>query len=166
MSYTIFYWTHIVSYVAWLLALVTSLFLASKVRAEKNDCQKQLFMKWERLATDTGAHLGAIGILISGGAMSSLPGGPQWGWFNVQLYPWLALKQGFFILILVLVVLAIRRSRVFRKALKREREGEGKERANDDIRRRWSSAYRMSLLVYLLVVINTFLGLVKPYLLG
>ncbi|WP_073060812.1 DUF2214 family protein [Fodinibius roseus] len=164
MSYSIFYWVHIVSYIAWLFALAASLFLASKVRAEKNDRRKQLYMKWERLATDTGAHLGAIGILISGAAMASLPVGPRWGWFNVQLYPWLALKQGFFILILVLVVLSMRRSSAFRKALKREREE--KERTNDTIRKRWSSAYRMSLLVYLLVVINTFLGLVKPYLLG
>lgn len=166
MSYTIFYWTHIVSYVAWLSAWATSFFLASKVRAEKNDRQKQLFMKWERLATDTGAHLGAIGILISGGAMVSLPGGPQWGWFTVQLYPWLALKQGIFVLILVLIVLSMRRSSAFRKALKGKLEEGEKERTNDNIRRRWSSAYRMSLLVYLLVLINTFLGLVKPYLLG
>lgn len=165
MSYTTFYWTHIVSYIIWLLALVLSLFWASKVRAEKEVRKKRTFMKWERLTTNIGAHLGAIGILVSGGAMASVPSGPQWGWFSFQLYPWLAVKQVIFLIILVLIVFSISRSRAFKKELKREREKKDKERMSEKMNQRWSAAYRMSLLVYLLVVINTFLGLVKPYLL-
>lgn len=162
MSYQFFYWIHTGSYIAWLFALAASLFLASKVRGQKNIGKKQIFMQWERLATDIGGHLGAIGILVSGSAMASVSGGPQWGWFPFQLYPWLAIKQVIFLIILVMVFFSIKRSSVFRKELK---EGEGKSR-HPVIEKKWSSAYRMSLLVYLLVIVNTFLGFVKPYLLG
>lgn len=128
-------------------------------------------MTWERQAASAGVYVGAVGILISGAAMASLPGGPQWGWFSIQLYPWLALKQLIFLLILLLAVISMRRNRIFWKALRGEDERErkrrkaGSKKTINNIGRKWSSAYRMSLLVYMLVVINTFLGLVKPYLL-
>lgn len=160
MSYQVFYWIHITSYISWLLAFAASIALASKVRGAKQFSAKKKYMRLERLATNIGAHLGALGILISGSVMVSIGGGPQWGWFPFQLYPWLALKQIIFGIILILAVFSIRRSRALKQLLKQD---EKKEEAVSD---KWSAAYRMSLLVYLLVLINTFLGLVKPYLLG
>ncbi|MCW9706691.1 hypothetical protein [Fodinibius salsisoli] len=117
-------------------------------------------MHLERLTTNVGAHLGALGILISGSAMASISSGPQWGWLPFQLYPWLALKQIIFAAILVLVFFSIRRSRIVKRLLKQE------EVEKESTMNQWSAAYRISLLVYLFVLINTFLGLVKPYLLG
>lgn len=157
MSYDIFYWIHIVSYVAWLLAFVGSLFYGYKVRSEEDAVNKRKFMRSERLTTSIGAHIGALGILISGGAMASIPSGPEWGWFSFQLHPWLALKQILFIVILVLVAFSIKRSRAFKKKLSQE-EGV----ANTETSEKWSRAYRMSMIVYILVVVNTILGLTKP----
>lgn len=158
MSYQVFYWIHIVSYISWLLAFVVSLFFGAKVRAEEDAVTKRKFMRSERLATSIGAHIGALGILISGGAMASIPSGPQWGWFSFQLYPWLAIKQIIFIIILVLVVFSIKRSRAFKNRLKQE---EGNV-LSTDTSEKWASAYRMSMMVYALVIVNTILGWTKP----
>ena len=114
-------------------------------------------MRSERFATNIGGHISALVILISGAMMSSW--GPyQWGWFSVQLYPWLELKQILFIVILVLVGFSITRSIRFKKKLKQE------EVADTDTSLLWLSAYRISLAVYILVVINTILGWTKPLL--
>lgn len=156
MSYQVFYWIHIVSYIAWLLAFVGSLFYGTKVRSEDDAVQKRKFMRSERLTTSIGAHIGALGILISGGAMTSIPSGPQWGWMNFQLYPWLAVKQILFFIILVLVVFSIKRSRAFKKRMRQEEDVLSTETSD-----KWNSAYRMSMAVYVLVVINTILGLTK-----
>jgi len=155
MSYQIFYWIHVVSYISWLLAFIASLFYAAKVRGEDDAVQKRKYMRTERMATSIGAHIGALGILISGGAMTSIPSGPQWGWFNFQLYPWLAVKQIIFLVILVLVAFSIKRSVAFKKHMRNE------EVLSTETSEKWASAYRMSLVVYLLVVVNTFLGLTK-----
>ena len=156
MSYQVFYWIHIVSYIAWLLAFVGSLFYGTKVRSEDDAVQKRKFMRSERLTTSIGAHIGALGILISGGAMTSIPSGPQWGWMNFQLYPWLAVKQILFFIILVLVVFSRKRSRAFKKRMRQEEDVLSTETSE-----KWNSAYRMSMAVYVLVVINTILGLFK-----
>ena len=157
MSYEVFYWIHIVSYIAWLLAFVGSLFYGAKVQAEEDAVQKRKFMRAERFTTSIGAHVGALGILISGGALASIPSGPQWGWFSFQLYPWLALKQLIFVVILVLVGFSIKRSVAFKKRMRQEEDVLSSETSD-----KWSKAYRMSLAVYLLVVVNTILGLWKP----
>ncbi len=159
MSYEIFYWIHIVSYISWLAAFVLSMFFAWKVgRAYQTDNEKK-FMRSERLATSIGAHLGALGILISGGAMASIPAGPKWGWFNFGDFAWLGVKQVLFLLILVLVGFSIKRSVAFKKQLRNE-EG---DIPGPEARSRWNGAYRLSLVVYLLVLVNTLLGLAKPF---
>lgn len=159
MVYQVFYWIHVVSYIAWLAAFAGSMIFAYKVGKAYKTPDEKRFMKLERRTTSIGAHLGALGILISGGALASVPGGPQWGWFNFMLYPWLALKQLIFILILVLVVFSIKRSITFKKMLKNE----DSDPLIDATRRAWKRAYNMSLVVYVLVVVNTILGLAKPF---
>lgn len=159
MSYTVFYWIHIVSYITWLLAFVVSAFLGFKVYNEEDAVKKRKFMRSERLATSIGGHLGVLGILISGGAMASIPSGPQWGWFNFQLYPWLALKQILFLILLVLVGISMKRSIAFKKRLQQEDDVPGTDTTD-----KWKSAYWMTMAVYILVVINTVLGLTKPLL--
>ncbi len=153
--YDFAYWLHIVSYLVWLIAFAVSIWYGIKVRVEEDAVIKRKLMRSERLATSIGAHIGALGILISGAVMASW--GPyNWGWFSVQLYPWLALKQILFIVILVLVAFSIKRSVVFKKKLTQE------EVPDNETLKSWWSAYRMSLAVYILVVVNTVLGLMKP----
>lgn len=159
MSYQVFYWIHIVSYIAWLAAFVASMFFAWKVGKAFQTPGEKKFMKLERLSTSIGAHLGALGILISGGAMASIPGGPKWGWFNFEQYAWLSVKQLLFFIILVLVFFSIKRSRAYKKQVKEE----ASEIISDDARGKWNKAYKLSLVVYLLVLINTLLGLQKPF---
>jgi uncharacterized membrane protein len=158
MTYNIFYWLHIISYFSWLAAFAASLFLAFKAgRAFKSPGEKK-FIKWERKVTSIGAHLGAAGILISGWVMSVIPGGPQWGWFNIPLYNWLAIKQLLFIIILILVGFSIAKSISFKKQISHD-EG---DLVSDQARQKWKSAYTISLVIYFLVAINTWLGLAKP----
>jgi uncharacterized membrane protein len=156
MSYQIFYWTHIFSYIVWLLAFIASLLYGFKIRTQDDAVKKRTFMRSERLVTSIGTHIGVLGILISGGAIASIPSGPQWGWFDVVLYPWLALKQILFIAILVLVGFSIKRSLAFKRMLQEE------EVPSTQTSKQWRGAYRMSMIVYILVVINTVLGLAKP----
>lgn len=156
MVYDIFYWIHVASYISWLLAFVASLFFAYKAGQAFNTPAEKDYMQRERKATSIGAHLGAIGILISGGAMASIPSGPQWGWFSSL--NWLGVKQGIFLLILVLVGFSIKKSVAFKKAL---RQNDGA--LNPEIRQKWKSAYNLSLAIYVLVVFNTYLGLWRPF---
>jgi uncharacterized membrane protein len=156
--YQIFYWVHIVSYIAWLLAFVMSTIYAMKVRSEDDAVKRRKSMRSERLATSIGGHLGALGILISGGAMASVSGGPQWGWFNFEFYPWLAVKQVIFLIILVMVGISIKKSMAFKKKMKRE-----KDVMTTETSEKWRKAYRWSLAVYILVVVNVILGLTKPF---
>lgn len=158
MSYQLFYWVHVVSSIIWLVAFMASLYFASKVRGAEDAVNKRGFMQAERKATSMGAHLGALGILISGGAIASLPTGPQWGWFNLQLYPWLTLKQVLFVVILVLIGFSIKRSFAFKKHLRNEVDV-----INSQTTEKWRRAYKISLTVYILVVVNTILALYKPF---
>ena len=157
MSYNLFKWIHICSYIAWLVAFAGSIIYATKVRSAKGVEKKRKFMRAERLITNIGAHLGAVGILISGMAMAWLPTGPQWGWFNLRLYPWLTVKQVIFLIVLVLIGFSIKRSRAFKEAINQDQD------MTESIAPKWSSAYRFSLIIYMLVVINTFLGFSKPF---
>jgi hypothetical protein len=141
----------------WLLAFVGSLFYGFKAKGENDVVLKREFMRSERSVNSWGAHIGALGILISGGALTSIPSGPQWGWFYFQLYPWLAFKQILFIIILILVAISIKRSMSFKKRMRLEDDILSTQTAD-----KWNSAYRMSMAVYILVVINTLLGLFKP----
>lgn len=159
MSYQVFYWIHIVSYIAWLAAFVGSMFFAWKVGKAFQTPAEKKFMKFERLATSIGAHLGALGILISGGALASIPSGPQWGWFNFEQYAWLGVKQVLFLIILILVGFSIKRSRAYKKQVRSEES----DRISQEARSKWNNAYKMSLVVYILVLVNTLLGLAKPF---
>lgn len=159
MSYQVFYWIHIVSYIAWLAAFVASMFFAWKVGKAYQTPGEKRFMKLERLSTSIGAHLGALGILISGGAMASIPEGPRWGWFNFEQFAWLGVKQILFCLILVLVGFSIKRSRNYKQQVKEDDQA----LISNEAREKWGEAYKLSLVVYLLVLINTLLGLQKPF---
>src|SRR5699024_2663553 len=101
--------------------------------------------------------IGAMGILISGSAMAWLPAGPQWGSFSFRVYPWLGVKQVVFVIILFLVAWPLKKSKSFKETLKTE------GRVGAEMSAQWSAAYRLSLLIYMLVVITTFLGFSKPF---
>lgn len=159
MSYEVFYWIHIVSYISWLAAFVASMFFAWKVGKAYQTEKEKKFMKFERLATSIGAHLGALGILISGGAMASVPSGPKWGWFNFEQFAWLGVKQVLFLIILVLVGLSIKKSVAYKKQVR----SEDSPNISPEARGKWNSAYKMSLIIYLMVLLNTLLGLAKPF---
>ncbi len=156
MAYDIFYWLHIVAYVVWLLAFAGSIFYGLRVKLNGDTIQKHKLMRVERLISSIGVHIGAVGILISGWVMVTIPSGPQWGWMNIQLYPWLTLKQILFVIILVMVGISIKRSMAFKKRLRRESEA-----GNAKTMKEWKSAYRISMGVYILVVVSTILGLTK-----
>jgi hypothetical protein len=157
MIYDIFYWIHIISYISWLGAFVASLFFAFKIGQSFESAKERLFIRRERKVTSMGAHVGAVGILISGWVMAVIPGGPQWGWFNIPLYNWLAIKQLVFFIILLFVGVSIRKSITLKKLLPEEEKS-----VSPQARSQWKSAYRWSMAIYFLVILNTWLGLAKP----
>lgn len=157
MLYQVFYWVHIGSCLLWVLAFGGSLFLGFKIRFEEDAVLKRDYMRSERQATNIGIYIGGLGILFSGWAMSSLSSGPLWGWFNIPLYPWLALKQLLFIGILILVGFSIKRSVAFRKKLREKDNLLSSETSNT-----WRGAYRISMGINILMVISILLGLFKP----
>ncbi|MDZ7714762.1 MAG: hypothetical protein U5J95_00970 [Balneolaceae bacterium] len=83
----------------------------------------------------------------------SIPGRPKWGWFNFEMYSWLGIKQVLFMIILVMVGFSIKSSISFKKKLR----GDDDVEISQDTREAWNAAYRLSLGVYILVVINTIL---------
>lgn len=159
MSYQVFYWIHVFSYVAWLLAFAGSLLFLYRVRTSDTPGDVRKAMRSERLITNIGGHLGALGILISGGALASIPDGIQWGWFPFDEHGWLAVKQLLFFMILVLIVLSVRRGKAFKKDLNAAPEGEMTQETVE----KWGAAYRISFIVYMLVLINTVIGLYRPF---
>lgn len=158
MIYDIFYWLHMISAIAWVGAFVASLVFAFYVGRFYSTVKEKKYMMNERRATGIGAHFGALGILVSGWAMAVLPGGPQWGWFNIPLYNWLAIKQLLFIAILVLVGFSMKNSIAFKKKIRKNNQPV----VTDESRKRWKRAYLYSLIIYFLVAINTWIGFAKP----
>lgn len=158
MIYDIFYRLHIISAIAWLGAFVVSLIFAFYVGRSFGTIKEKQFMQNERRAAGIGAHIGAVGILGSGWVMAVIPGGPQWGWFNIPLYNWLAIKQLVFFIILILVALSIKNG----IALKRRLQKENGKYVSENSRKKWKRAYGYSLAIYFLVILNTYLGWAKP----
>lgn len=157
MSYHFFYWIHVISYIAWLMAFVSSIIYGFLIKREDDAVRRRKLMWSERLVTNLGGHLGALGIFISGSVLVSIPNGPQWGWFDITLYPWLTLKQILFIIILIMVAISIKRTMDFNRRRRQETSN-----LSSGTSEKWISAYRISLAVYILVVVSTLLGLYKP----
>jgi hypothetical protein len=124
---------------------------------QRNISTTLALIQTERLITRWGTILGAGGILISGWILSSIPQGPQWGWFDIQLYPWLALKQLLFVIILLLIVFDLTQSKQLAKRLK-SKDADKVERSV----KKWKAVYRLSMAVYILVIVSTLLGWYKP----
>lgn len=156
MFYELFRWAHILSYLIWLCAFAGSLAYGIRIYSAKDTSTLYNLIQTERLITKWGIIIGASGIIISGWILSSIPQGPQWGWFDIQLYPWLALKQLLFVIILILITIDLWRS----KKLARQMQKNKNDQAG--IVKKWSAAYRFSVAVYILVIISTLLGWYKP----
>ncbi|NGP86792.1 DUF2269 family protein [Fodinibius halophilus] len=157
MSYQFYFWLHIISYVIWLVAFAGSLICGIKIRIEDSTPVQKRLIRYERLLSAIGSYTGAIGIIISGSIMSSMSVGPPWGWFDVQLYPWLALKQLLFGIIILFLAIEIKRNIILKKYLSQQ-----KEILYSKIKKRWRNAYRISMIIYALVVLSIFLGILKP----
>jgi len=142
-----------------LAAFVVSLVFYQKVKnAQGTPDERKLILK-ERKITMMMAHSAILGILISGGAMVSIPSGPQWGWFPFSQYGWLAAKQVIFVVILILVFAIGTPVDVKLKKMLKNSENDV---MNDVQRSQWHKAWNITLLAYLLVVVNTYLGLFRP----
>lgn len=157
MLYELFRWIHILSYLTWLCVLAGSLFYGIRIHLANDRSTIYNLIKVERLITKWGVILGAGGIIISGWLLSVIPQGPQWGWFDIQLYPWLAFKQLLFAVILILIAIDIRLSKKLAKWLQANKMGE-----KSGAVKKWGAAFRLSLAVYVLVIISTLLGWYKP----
>lgn len=157
MLYELFRWIHLLSYLIWLGTCVGSLAYGIMIYQQRNISTTLALIQTERLITRWGTILGAGGILISGWILSSIPQGPQWGWFDIQLYPWLALKQLLFVIILLLIVFDLTQSKQLAKRLK-SKDADKVERSV----KKWKAVYRLSMAVYILVIVSTLLGWYKP----
>ncbi|WP_138429279.1 hypothetical protein [Fodinibius saliphilus] len=156
MWYHFFFWLHIISYVIWLITSVGSLVYGIKIKVEEKIPTKMNMIRSERLVSNAGNCIAFISILISGIVMSSPNLGPPWGWFDIQLYPWLAVKQLFLFIIMILLVIDIKRSMTLKTVLNQ------KNRLFREVKDRWIKTYRISLAIYTFVIASTLLGILKP----
>lgn len=157
MLYEVFLWIHILSYLVWLGAFAGSLLYGFRIYRANSPFTTCKLIQAERMLAKWGTIVGAGGIIISGWVLSSISQGPQWGWFDIQLYPWLALKQLLFGLVLILIVVDFSRSNKLVKLLQLDSPNAKKLSV-----KMWIAAYRFSIAVYILVVISTLLGWFKP----
>lgn len=156
MLYEFFRWIHIFSYLIWLCAFGGSLVYGIRIYLAEDLSDLNNLIHIERLVTKWGHILGVGGIIVSGWVLSVISQGPQWGWFNIQLYPWLTLKQLLFLIILILITIDLRRSKILAQWMQANKNNQV------SIVKKWRGAYRFSFTVYLLVVISTLLGWFKP----
>ncbi|TNE73305.1 hypothetical protein EP331_04810 [bacterium] len=156
MPYEPLKYIHIASYIIWLLSFFGSVYFFFKIRSATSDGKPQLMRK-ERLISSMGGHLGFLGIFLSGGAMVSIKSGPKWGWFNFTDFAWLAWKQVFFFVALVIIGALVMPGSA---KIKRLVANNG---SLDEIEQLWTKTFFFSLLVYVIVFINTLLGLEKPF---
>lgn len=157
MLYELFRWIHVISYIIWLCAFAGSLFYGFRIYLAKSPSATYQLIQIERRFAKWGNIVGAGGIIISGWVLSTIPQGPQWGWFDVQLYPWLALKQLLFVIILILITVDVKRSIKLAQWIQSNDANAEKLSV-----KKWSAAYRFSIAIYILVVISTLLGWYKP----
>jgi uncharacterized membrane protein len=159
MVYTIFYWVHVVSFVVWGLAFLGVLWKYNQIKNANSLTEELPLIRTERKMTNIGGHIGAVGILISGGAIASIPHeGFKWGWFN-DAYLWLSAKQAIFFIILILFVFAAINSVRFKKMLRDETDGQ----LTPDAKQQWKKAFRLSMTIYIMVVVNILLGYIRPF---
>lgn len=155
MPYQPFYWIHVISYLIWVIAFVLSVYYYLKMRNSKLDIKLQL-MKSERQISSLGAHLAVLGILLSGGAMVSIPSGPGLGWFPFEEHAWLAWKQVNFFVILILIAVSMPVSIRFKKTW------QNKVELDNESEQLYYKAFTLTMAIYILVLVNTYLGLLKP----
>lgn len=156
MSYPLILNIHIVSYIIWILSFFGSIYYFIKIRTASIGVKPDLMRK-ERLISTMGGHLGFLGIFLSGGIMVSLKSGPRMGWFNFAEHGWLAWKQVLFFIAVILIGAFVMPGGAKLKRLVKTGA------AISDIEQVWSKTFFFSLLVYVIVLINTILGLNKPF---
>ena len=156
MSYSVFLIIHQISYMLWIASFFGSIYYFFKIRSSSSD-YKPTMMRKERLVSSMGGHLGFLGIFISGGAMASLKSGAQMGWFDFANYSWLATKQVlFFVALVVIGALVMPASAKVKRLVNSGAELK-------EVEGTWNKAFFFSLLVYVIVLINTILGLQKSF---
>lgn len=156
---------HVLSAGLWVANLPVVLILnALRKRAANTSGEVHYMAAAGRIGLVMG-NIGAIGILLTGPAMAGLSHG-AYGWFQFgdPGQNWLAWKQGLWVVGLIWTgAVLIPRSKKLRLQLmahmdpKRANTG-----ASDDLRAAWSG-YMMSVVILnLIVLINIFLGKLRP----
>lgn len=156
MSYPFILNIHIISYLIWIFSFFGSMYFFFKIRNTTTGSKPDLMRK-ERLVSTIGGHLGFLGIFITGGIMVSLKSGPRMGWFNFAEHGWLAWKQVLFIIAIILIFAFVMPGSAKLKRAINERVDLNK------IEKIWSKTFFFSLMVYVIVLINTILGINKPF---
>ncbi len=159
MSYSLLLDIHIISYTLWLVVFGVSLYMFWAIKKARGTTKEKPLMQRERKLTMMGTHTSILGIILSGGAMVSIPSGPQWGWFNFSQYAWLGTKQVIFIIILII---AFGVAMPVEKKLKKLFKEHSDDSVSDEQRAQYKKAWLFSLAVFLLVLVNTYLGLYRP----
>lgn len=159
MSYSLLLDIHIFSFVLWLVIIGLSFFLYFGIKKAKGTLKEKPLMQRERKLTMMGSHTAILGILLSGSAMVSVPSGPQWGWFNFSQYAWLGTKQVIFIIIMIIAFVI---ATPVEKKLKNLFKDSPEEAVTNEQRAQYNKAWMLSLAVFVLVFVNTYLGLFRP----
>jgi hypothetical protein len=153
---------HVLSAGLWVANLPVVLILNKlRKRAENTSGEIHYMAAAGRIGLVMG-NIGAIGILLTGPAMAGISDG--YGWFQFGEVNWLAWKQTLWIIGLIWTgAVLIPRSKKLRVNMMAQMDPKrANTGASDDLRTAWSG-YVMSVVVLnLIVLINIFLGEIRP----
>lgn len=159
--YTIFVILHVLSAGVWIgLGVVTILTNNFRIRAAGTLGELYL-MRLTLICGGVMGNIGGIGILISGPAMAGIHHLP---WFAFSTFPWLAIKQVVFVIVLaVTFAIYVPRSKKIGRRVGEEMGGaHPASGASAELRAMFDRLITISMVIQALVLVNIILGVWQP----
>ncbi|SRR5579883_844669 len=156
MWYTLFVILHIIS-VGVIIGLIVSMIIGTALRKKVAGTPGEIAaMRNGAVMAERMSIIGSNGILITGIVMTLL----QYSFFPFSTFPWLAIKQTVFAIILIISfsMLMPNGKRIHKKAEEELSSPNAAHGASDELRKMVNRQYAVAMFVAVLVLINISLG--------
>jgi hypothetical protein len=162
--YDVFIALHVLSAGLWVANLPVVLILNGLSKRATNTAGEVHYMAAAGRIGLIMGNIGAIGILITGPAMAGMSEGYGWFQFGDPGQTWLAWKQTLWVIGLIWTgAILIPRSKKLRTQIMQHMDPKrANTGASDDLRTAWSGYVTSVVVLNLIVLINIFLGKLRP----
>lgn len=133
-------------------------FMSKKVKRSKDTPIELTNIQTQFYIGKTLGMIGGIGLLITGGGLAGIG---KYPWFDFTDFPWLAYKQAFYVVILLVNFAFLVPTAKKLMPLIAERMSLGNVGATDEIRALVAKAAIFAFVMNILTLINTWLGATK-----